>query len=71
MNTEPTILRENGYFRCRSRKHLWSRESDALCCCDPRYSRAMIPVSELQKGQLFLPASVDGFVFVWLLVERI
>lgn len=28
-------------FRCRSRRHIWTDESDAQKCCDARYKRCV------------------------------
>lgn len=67
MNKEEIKLDKYGeYWYCKEHRHLWINIEDAICCCTSNWCRAMIPVSELKKNQHFLPASISGFVFVWL-----
>lgn len=57
------------YWRCRSDQHTWMERADAERCCDPAFTRALVPRGQA-VGMKHSPSAIDGFVFVWLPVSR-
>lgn len=65
----PEALPGHTYWRCRTMKHLWVEKADAVCCCNPGFSRSLVSRGDA-VGMSHSKSAVDGFVWVWLPVGQ-